>query len=181
MEFTVRASAAADGRTSMPQIVVPTQWRHRNIVAIPLHTKDGKLHTVYVHVHAAPVFAKFLAAIDGMPETYDGSWVPRLKRGVKLPAAGSGTDAYGPLLSNHARGTAIDLNAKWLPMGAQPAPEALTRQTLLNDIAKVFRVPMETSGHVWDAGLVWGGEWRDKSHDPMHFELGTFEPSRISS
>ncbi len=169
-------------KNGKPVVNVPPEWRKRNIVSIPLHTRDGKLHTVSVHINAAQTFATFLHAIDGLPETYDGSFVPRLKRTATAPAANSGNDVYGPLLSNHSRGTAVDLNALWNQQGhAGAAAGAQGDMSRIVAAAKTVRVPMETHGHVWEAGIVWGGDWSGKSRDDMHFEIGTFEPARLAS
>ena len=58
-------------------------------------------------------------------------------------------------LSNHASGTAIDLNATKHPLRAVGTFEA-TQVPMLKALAKKY-------------GLTWGGEWTRP--DPMHFEI----------
>ena len=58
-------------------------------------------------------------------------------------------------LSNHASGTAIDLNATKHPLGALGTFDA-AKVPMLRALAKKY-------------GLTWGGEWTRP--DPMHFEI----------
>lgn len=74
--------------------------------------------------------------------TWDGSFCPRRIRG-------------GKSLSNHAFGTAFDINAAWNPLGAEPA---LLKGTVLPlvEIANKH-------------GFFWGGHYTHRK-DGMHFE-----------
>lgn len=77
-------------------------------------------------------------------KSFAGTWAPRFIRGSRTS------------LSNHAWGTAIDLNAGWNPLGARPAllgQAGCTRE--LVDIAVAN-------------GFFWGG-WFSRQ-DGMHFE-----------
>lgn len=71
-------------------------------------------------------------------KTFDGCFNIRKKRGLNS-------------MSLHSWGIAIDVNAAWNALGAQP--------TLSPEFVKCFT----------DAGFVWGGTWTRK--DGMHFEL----------
>lgn len=62
--------------------------------------------------------------------------------------------------SNHASGTAIDVNATRWPLGRPPSVNLNATQ-----IATVRRIVGAANGVV-----VWGGEWKNRP-DPMHFEL----------
>lgn len=82
--------------------------------------------------------------------TFNGAWVPRYKRGK----SGGGWDA----LSNHALGTAFDINAKWNPLGHAPAPLG----------AEGSVVELVPAAHA--RGFVWGGDFLHRV-DGMHFEF----------
>lgn len=164
-------------------IAVRPGWEHQNLVRIgPFDGAKQLVFSPRVNILAAPVFNAFLFAVERDPLssvetfndiiTYDGGFVARLKRGVTLPEVGSPASAYDKLLSNHSRGTAIDLNAKWNPMGKPPAalgqPGSLVR---VAEIARSIRVKQDDGSH-W--GLVWGGDWKGNSIDGMHFEVGVW-------
>jgi D-alanyl-D-alanine carboxypeptidase len=63
-------------------------------------------------------------------------------------------------ISNHASGTAIDLNATKWPLGSQPS-----KNLNLAQIATVQRIVAATGGVVR-----WGGNYTGRK-DPMHFEI----------
>ena len=178
-------------RNGRAEVKVPVSWEQANLVRlgpysnIPAGTvvRDESALTFAprVNINAAPVFSAFfetLKAAGLMSDilTYDGGFYPRLKRGVELPKIGASKDAYGRLLSNHSRGTAIDLNAKWNPMGMHAAekgqPGYLGRAL---EVARAVRVNVETAGHVWPAGLVCGADWKGASIDAQHLEVGSWE------
>ena len=78
--------------------------------------------------------------------TFDGSFVPRFIRGSTST------------LSNHAFGTAFDINAQFNPLGQEPAEmgaKGCVRE--LVPIANRF-------------GFAWGGHFK-KRPDGMHFEV----------
>jgi hypothetical protein len=64
------------------------------------------------------------------------------------------------VLSNHASGTAIDLNATRWPLGSAPEVNLSARQ-----VAAVREIVAATGGAVR-----WGGDYRGRK-DPMHFEI----------
>jgi hypothetical protein len=65
-------------------------------------------------------------------------------------------------LSNHASGTAIDLNASKHPLGKVGTFEA-AKVPMIRALAKKY-------------GLIWGGDWSRK--DEMHFEIG-INPAKV--
>lgn len=83
--------------------------------------------------------------------TFDGAHVSRLKRGS--------TKCVVANLSNHAWGTAFDINAYWNPLSHVPVvvgDRGSTRE--LVEIANAN-------------GFFWGGHFGDKRFDGMHFEV----------
>lgn len=76
--------------------------------------------------------------------TWNGLWAPRFVRGSTRT------------LSNHAYGSAFDINAPWNPLGGKPAPRG-TRGSVLD------LVDLATEHGFW-----WGG-WFSRT-DGMHFE-----------
>jgi hypothetical protein len=76
---------------------------------------------------------------------WDGSFVPRLKRGGSTP-------------SNHSFGTAFDINAQWNPFRRKPAAPGAKGD--LHAVAQVFK----------SFGFTWGGDWKN-TPDGMHFEI----------
>jgi hypothetical protein len=87
--------------------------------------------------------------------TFDGGFCARYKRGK------TGTDDN---LSNHAWGTAMDLNANWNRMGRPPA-EIGVRGCLLE------LVPFAEKHDI-----VWGGTFVGGRIDGMHWEVGIRVP-----
>ena len=81
--------------------------------------------------------------------SWDGGYVPRFVRGSRFN------------LSNHAWGTAFDVNASHNPLGKQgPAVGEIGSTWLLAEAAAQL-------------GWYWGG-WFPGRPDPMHFEIGVF-------
>lgn len=172
LDFTVDA----EGKVHVPQ-----SWRSANLrqLIIP----GGKV--AWVHKHAINVFDAWLEHMgyreaDKDILTFDGAFVARLKRGVDQPKDRASKAAWGKLLSNHSRGTAIDLNARWNPMG-KPGAAAGTEGSLhrVIECARLVRVLVEPGrGELWapwEAGIVCGADWSPlKSRDDMHFEIGVW-------
>ena len=159
-------------------MTVRENWEKQNLVRIgPYHGAAQLTFSPRVNILAAPVFTVFFKALDAADLmqaifTYDGGYVPRLKRGVTLPGAGSPKSAYEKLLSNHSRGCAIDINAKWNPMGHPATEHGKTGSVVrIAEIARTVRVKQD-DGTEW--GIVWGGDWKGTSLDGMHFELGVW-------
>lgn len=78
--------------------------------------------------------------------TWGGMFCPRLIRGSKT------------VLSNHAFGTAFDINAQWNPLGAAPAAEG--------KLGCVYKIVPVANKY----GFYWGGHYQ-KRPDGMHFEF----------
>lgn len=86
------------------------------------------------------------AGLMSLVLTWAGSWVPRFIRGSTR------------VLSNHAFGTAFDVNPIWNGLGAKPA--------LVGQRGSVRKlVPLAN-----DHGFYWGGHYAGRP-DGMHFEL----------
>lgn len=83
--------------------------------------------------------------------TFDGSFVPRLIRGAPLVNNPS-------KLSNHAFGSAFDINAVFNPLGHLPA--AISKKGSVR-----LLVPIAN-----DYGFYWGGHFNGRK-DGMHFEV----------
>ena len=163
-----------------PSITVPQNWERQNLIRIgPYEGANQLKFSPRVHIYAAPVFSRFFAHIAAENAlqhivAYDGGFVPRLKRGVELPKAGTPKSAYEAKLSNHSRGTAIDLNAAYNPMGA---PYDHKKHGGKGDLSRIIaladRVRIEQEdGSVW--GIVCGAHWKGASLDPQHFEIGVW-------
>ncbi|MFT3924566.1 MAG: M15 family metallopeptidase [Myxococcales bacterium] len=130
-------------------------WVQDNIqrVEIPQLARFPNSHggSIQLHRLAVEPFRQFFDAVHraGLLSkvlSFNGSWVPRFIRG-------STTE-----LSNHAYGTAIDLNLAWNKLGHVPplkGEEGSLRE--LVPIANEF-------------GIYWGGHFRGRV-DGMHFEL----------
>ncbi len=108
------------------------------------------------HKNAAPQLQGLWKAWQGqdlikLVLKFDGSFVPRLIRGAPLVKDFS-------KLSNHAFGSAFDINAKWNPLGSTPA--------LIGKEGSVrLLVPIAN-----DYGFYWGGHFNSRK-DGMHFEV----------
>lgn len=82
--------------------------------------------------------------------TWDGSYVPRFIRGSTKT------------LSNHAFGTAFDVNAERNPLGAQPA--LMGKKGCVRELVSI------ANKH----GFYWGGHFK-KRPDGMHFEVAILQ------
>lgn len=106
---------------------------------IPFHTKGAK--------QLADLWRAWAdAGLLPLVQSFDGSWAPRFIRGSRT------------VLSNHAWGTAFDINAAWNPLGAKPKVRGEKGSVL--DL-----IPLAQ-----EHGFAWGG--RFSRTDAMHFELG---------
>lgn len=126
-------------------------WVKENIIVVDLPwSNDGNTRKkVQFHRHAADALQfwfeemKQLSLLNKLL-TMDGTFCPRLVRG-------------GITLSNHAFGTAIDLNATWNPLNHIPAQQG--QKGSLLDIVPVAE----------KHGFFWGGNYQNRK-DGMHFE-----------
>ena len=124
----------------------------RRVVVPQLQGVPGAPHTGGVFFHKAvsdQLVRLFQAWEDAgllhLVESWAGSWVPRFIRGSRST------------LSNHAFGTAFDINAPWNPLGATPAGRG----------EKGTVIPLVKLAN--EHGFFWGGHFRSRP-DGMHFE-----------
>jgi len=90
------------------------------------------------------------AGLVGRIKTYSGSFVARYKRDSVHKHEN---------LSNHAYGTAFDINLQWNKLGKRPAA--------LGALGSVRELVQLANAH----GFYWGGHY-DNRKDGMHFEVG---------
>jgi hypothetical protein len=130
-------------------------WEGTNIVAVTILQLAGveglhKEGRVRFHRKAAAQLLALWAAWEkrgllARVRTYAGAYAPRFIRGSRT------------VLSNHAFGTAFDINAAWNALGAQPALEGMPGCLL--DLVPVAN----------ELGFYWGGHFTRR--DGMHFEV----------
>lgn len=108
--------------------------------------------------YAGPLLVAFAQAYHERVEPLVPGWcwgyAPRLVRGSSTR------------VSNHASGTAIDLNAPRHPLGRRGTFSDSQR-------AELRRLVGITGG-----ALVWGGDYRSRA-DEMHFELATIDIAHV--
>jgi hypothetical protein len=153
-DFTF-ASAPVPGNPEAIQI--HGSWVKDNIVrvTVPQLAPFVAGGTVSFHKSAADKLKALFAAWEaaGLLDrilTWDGGWAPRFVRGSRTT------------LSNHAWGTAFDLNAKWNYMGVRPA--------LVGEKGSVRELAEIAMGQGW----FWGGHYQGAlggRPDGMHFEV----------
>lgn len=143
-------------RPDNPEAIrIVNSWEADNIVAVTIPQLAGveglhKAGRVRFHRKAAAQLLALWAAWDkrgllARVRTYAGAYAPRFIRGSRT------------VLSNHAFGTAFDVNAAWNPLGAQPALDGMPGCLLdLVPVANEF-------------GFYWGGHFTRR--DGMHFEV----------
>lgn len=130
-------------------------WVQENIVTanIPQLASFPNTHggNIKLHKLAVAPFTKFFAEVEaeGLLDrvlTFNGSWVPRFVRGSQTS------------LSNHAYGSAIDMNVEWNRLARVPALKG--KKGSVREL-----VPIANR-----CGIYWGGHFRGRA-DGMHFEL----------
>lgn len=137
-------------------IRITDDWERENIVRVAVPQIAGKKGapssgTVRFHRLAARQLRDLFEAWGKarMLErilTWDGSFVARFTRGSTT------------VLSNHAFGSAFDINAPFNPLGAEPALPG--EKGCLFDLVSIAH----------DHGFYWGGHF-GKRRDGMHFEV----------
>lgn len=128
-------------------------WEADNIVTVTVPQLAGIASgagSIRFHRKAAAQLLALWAAWEkrgllARVRTYAGAYVPRFIRGSRT------------VLSNHAFGTAFDLNAAWNALGAQPALAGMPGCLL--DLVPVAH----------EYGFYWGGHFDRR--DGMHFEV----------
>lgn len=153
------AFVAAPSPGNAEAIRITDGWSRDNIVTIEVPQLKGLLGAmpsgkVQFHAKGAKQLQDLFAAWEkaGLKDlilSWGGSWVPRFVRGSKTS------------LSNHAWGTAFDINVPWNMLGTVP--------TLKGKKGSV----RELVGIAIEHGFYWGGwGWNDPNRaDGMHFEL----------
>lgn len=129
-------------------------WDRRNIVQVHLPQLAGvpgapQSCSVSFHRLAQAKLQELFAAWEAAGlmshvETWDGSWAPRFIRGSRVT------------LSNHAYGSAFDVNARFNPLGTKP------------HLGRGTTVPLVEIAN--SLGWFWGGHFSTRP-DPMHFEI----------
>lgn len=137
-------------------IVITDGWATRNITMVEVPQLAGipgapPHGRVAFHTKAADQFAALWAAWEAagllpLVKTWAGSWAPRFVRGSRTN------------LSNHAWGTAFDINAGWNGLGKTPA--VVGREGSVREL-----VPLAQ-----EHGFYWGGHFPGRP-DGMHFEV----------
>lgn len=140
------------------RIEVTDNWDKENIVKV--HVPQIKGLKYYSRIHDGNILFNKKAAkqmldlwaawekagLLNLILTWNGSYSPRLIRG---------SDSK---LSNHAFGTAFDINVKWNMLGQRPA--------LVGQEGSVRKLVPIANQH----GFYWGGHYRRRK-DGMHFEI----------
>lgn len=147
-------SAASSGNPEGIRIV--DDWVGENItkvtipqlIGVPGAPKDGGIH---FHTKASEQLRAMWQAWDDaglipLVLGFAGSWAPRFIRGSRS------------VLSNHAWGTAFDINVPWNYLGSQPALKG--RKGSVRELVPV------ANGY----GFYWGGHFSGRP-DGMHFEV----------
>jgi len=157
------AYVAAPTASNPEAITITDNWPANNIVNVhvPQFSKFNVIgrppgDNMACHKLIAPQVVSMFAAWEAaglMPLilTFGGSWVPRFVRGSRT------------YLSNHAWGTAFDINVQWNMLGVQPA--------LKGQKGSIRELVMSA----YDHGFSWGGHFQGRS-DGMHFEARAIIP-----
>lgn len=143
----------ADPRPGEPErIRVTDQWVKENIVSvsIPQLKAIAGMDKVYFHRKAADQLAGLWEAWEAagllhLVLTFDGSYAPRFVRGSRT------------VLSNHAFGSAFDINAAWNGLGQLPA--LVGQKGSVRELVPIAQ----------EYGFYWGGHFSRR--DGMHFEV----------
>lgn len=152
-----RFSYVHDPKPDNPENVKITDgWERENIVTVMLPQLKGirganSKQTVRCHRLVAAQLQSLWAAWEGagllsLVRSWDGMFVPRFVRGSRTT------------LSNHAFGSAFDINAAWNPLGTRPA--LVGRPGSVRELVPIAN----------EHGFFWGGHYAGRP-DGMHFEV----------
>lgn len=155
-------------------MVIERGWAEQNLTSVWVPQLSRRLT---IHVKAAQSFLELWAAWErlgllGGPECpavkegrglvldFNGTYVPRFKRqsGTYVERVAKCRTLGAQSLSNHAWGTAFDVNARWNPLGKPPVALGATGSV------------RELEPSAAALGWVWGGVFRTRP-DGMHFEF----------
>jgi hypothetical protein len=143
-------------------IRITSNWVQENIVTVtvpqlvgvPVFGKPGNGHAQFHRLVAPRVLELFerweAAGLKPLIVSYEGSFVPRFIRGSRS------------VLSQHAFGSAFDINAQWNGFGATPA--AIGAKGSVRQLVPIAN----------ELGFYWGGHFGKR--DGMHFEIATLTP-----
>ncbi|APR86110.1 N-acetylmuramoyl-L-alanine amidase [Minicystis rosea] len=144
--------------TDRERIVILDHWQEENIVRVEIpqiRGLPGAAANGAISCHrlaAEPILAVFAAweraGLLDRVLTWGGCYNPRFVRGL----------ASQGVLSNHAFGSAFDINAPYNPLGAEPA--LVGKKGSVRELVEIAN----------DFGFYWGGHF-DSRPDGMHFEL----------
>lgn len=144
------------GIKSNPEAIkITDNWSDNNIKRVVIPQLVGvygapKSGGVYLHTKICDQTVSMFQAwedarLKPLILSWAGSWVPRFIRGSRTT------------LSNHAWGTAFDINAAWNGLGRQPALKG--KKGCVRELVEI------ANEHGWG----WGGHFRRRK-DGMHFE-----------
>lgn len=145
------------------RVDINDKWEREHLISVQVPQLGMK--KVRIHRKVADAFLELFLAWDraglmGKVLSFDGAYAPRFKRfsgtAQERIKAASNANAYD--LSNHAWGSAFDINAGWNRLGRQPA-----------DIGEVGTV-RPLVGIAYELGWFWGGHFLSRP-DGMHFEF----------
>jgi hypothetical protein len=152
-EFSFQAAPSPDNPEG---IRIAADWLQANIVVATIpqlgHVRGAPASgRAQFHRLVAPrvveLFARWQqAGLDQLILSYGGSFAPRFIRGSRS------------VLSQHAYGSAFDINVEWNPLGAVPALRGAK-----GSVRELVPIANEL-------GFYWGGHFTRR--DGMHFELG---------
>lgn len=144
----------ANPSDSNPEAIIITDgWDKKNLVQVKLAGMSHVIKSgVTFHKDAAVQLMGMFEELNSSGLTkhvlsWDGSFAPRFIRGSRTR------------LSNHAWGTAFDINAFYNPLGAKPA--------IRGNKGSVQELVGIANKH----GFFWGGHFSNRP-DGMHFEIG---------
>jgi len=142
--------------TNNPEaITIADNWAKSNIATVEikqLQGLKGAPSSCRIQIHKSiegqivKLFNTWEAeCLSGHLKTWGGSWVPRFIRGSRTS------------LSNHAWGTAFDINVPWNMLGTVPALRG--KEGSVRELVEI----------AFEHGFYWGG-WFPNRPDGMHFE-----------
>ena len=144
-------SYVSDPQQGNPEAIRITDgWARDNIRRTVINVQ-GKVINVDFHVKAIEQLTGLFEAWEaaGLSDrvlSWGGSWAPRFIRGSRT------------VLSNHAFGTAFDINVQWNVLGAKPIPAGQR-----GSVCELVQIANEH-------GFWWGGHFNDRL-DGQHFEI----------
>jgi peptidoglycan hydrolase-like protein with peptidoglycan-binding domain len=156
--FDFRAAPLSDNKEN---IEILGSWEDDNIVTIDIPqlirvkgNPKARFHTL-VAEKAIKLFADWEnAGLADKILSWDGAFVPRFIRGSTTA------------LSQHAFGSAFDINVEWNGLNATPA--LIGQKGCVRELVQIAH----------ENGFFWGGHF--SRLDGMHFELAVLDPSTVS-